>query len=168
MKSILISSPANRLVIRPFTEKDTEEFLELSRDDGFNAYPINVYRQENSDTALVWIKNARGKYGVWENEKLIGMGGLTSWNWEGEELVDITYRLRKSAWGRGLGWELAVALRDYGFGPLRLPQITATITPDNLPSKKIAERLGMKFDKKIILNGVDTELWRIRRDSGAL
>lgn len=163
MKSILISSPANRLVIRPFTENDAEEFLKLSRDDGFNAYPINIYRQENSESALQWIKNARGKYGVWENEKLIGMGGLTFWNWEGEELVDITYRLRESAWGRGLGWELAVSLRDYAFDVLKLPEITATIMPTNLPSRKIADRLGFKFDRKIILKGVDTELYRLKR-----
>jgi [ribosomal protein S5]-alanine N-acetyltransferase len=163
VKSTLISSPADKLTIRPFSEADAVEFFELTCDDGFNAFPINVYRQKNIETAREWIKNARGKYGVWENGKLIGMGGLTFWNWEGEELVDITYRLRESAWGRGLGWELARSLRDYGFETLKLPQITATITPDNIPSKKIAERLGLKFDKKIILNNVDTELWRLKR-----
>lgn len=165
MRSTLISSPANRLTIRPFTEADAPEFLELTRDDGFNAFPINIYRQKDINSAREWIKNARGKYGVWEKGVLIGMGGLTSWIWEGEELVDITYRLRESAWGRGLGQELARALRDYGFKTLRLPQITATITPDNFPSKKIAERLGMKFDKKILLNNVDTELWRLTAES---
>jgi len=46
---------------------------------------------------------------------------------------------------------------------LGLDQITATITPDNLPSKKIAEKLGMKFDRHILLLGVPTELYRLHR-----
>lgn len=158
----LISLPADKIIIRPFTEADAEEFYELTLDAGFNAFPINVYRQDSVATAREWIRNARGKFGVWEDGRLIGMGGLTPWEWEGEELVDITYRLRESAWGRGLGLKLALSLRDYGFKELRLPEITATITPDNLPSKKIAGKLGLKFDRMILLNGVVTELYRLR------
>jgi RimJ/RimL family protein N-acetyltransferase len=107
----------------------------------------------------------KGKLAVFEqgSGKLIGMGGLTPWRWEGEELVDVTYRLRESAWGKGYGWELAQALVGHGFRVLGLEQITATITPDNLPSKKIAEKLGMKFDRQILLLGVPTELYRLRR-----
>ena len=59
--------------------------------------------------------------------------------------------------------ELADALRNYGFEQLKLKEITATITPDNIPSKKIAERLGLKFDKKIVLLGVETDLYRLSR-----
>ena len=47
--------------------------------------------------------------------------------------------------GKGLGWELAEALVNYGLQTLRLPQITATITPDNL-------------------NNVPTDLYRLDRD----
>jgi RimJ/RimL family protein N-acetyltransferase len=82
---------------------------------------------------------------------------------EEEQLVDITYRLKESAWGKGYGLELATALRDYGFETLNLPQITATITPDNVPSKKIAEKLGLRFDRQIILHGVLTDLFRMYR-----
>lgn len=151
-----------RLTIRPFEVVDAQEFLDLTRDEGFNAFPINIYRQRDLEGTREWLKNARGKFAVIEKTsgKLIGMGGLTPWKWEGEELTDITYRLRESAWGTGLGWELASALWEYGFGTLRLPVITATITPENLPSKKLAEKLGMKYDRMIELNNVLTELWR--------
>jgi ribosomal-protein-alanine N-acetyltransferase len=159
----LISLPADNLLIRPFTEADAGEFFELSNDDGFNLFPINRYRQKSVESAQEWIQNARGKYGVWENGKLIGMGGLSPWKWESEELVDITYRLRESAWGRGIGWKLAVALRDYGVTDMKLTNLTATITPDNLPSKKIIQRLGFVFDKLIELNGVTTELYRLAK-----
>jgi len=89
------------------------------------------------------------------------MGGLTPWRWEGEELVDITYRLKSSAHGQGYGSELAQALVDYGFKTLGLTQITATITPDNVASKRIAQKLGMQFDRRIELLGVATDLYRL-------
>jgi ribosomal-protein-alanine N-acetyltransferase len=156
---------SERLLIRAWEESDAKAFYELTQDEGFNLYPINVYRQKSIDTAREWIRKVKGKLAVFEKEsgKLIGMGGLTPWTWEGEELIDITYRLRESAWGKGYGWELAEALVHHGFRELGLDQITATITPDNLPSKKIAEKLGMKFDRHIVLLGVPTDLYRLRR-----
>lgn len=155
----------NRLQIGIWTEDLAEAFHELTQDEGFNAFPITIYRQESVATAKQWIREQRGKFPVVEKETgaLIGMGGLTPWTWEGEDLIDITYRLRKSAWGKGYGRELAEALVKYGFGVMNLPQITATITPDNLPSKKMAEKLGMKLDTRIILKGVATDLYRLRR-----
>ena len=75
--------------------------------------------------------------------------------------MDITYRLKSSAHGQGYGPELAQALVDYGFKTLGLTQITATITPDNVASKKIAQKLGMQFDQRIELLGVATDLYRL-------
>ncbi|MES2526592.1 MAG: GNAT family N-acetyltransferase [Bdellovibrionota bacterium] len=163
----MISSPADRLIIRPFQEADAGEFFELAGDEGFNAFPINIYRQKDLNSALEWIHNAHGKYGVWEKSsgELIGMGGLTHWVLDEEEMVDITYRLRSSAHGRGLGMELATALRDHAFQTMKLPEITATITPDNVPSKKIAEKLGFKFSKHILLKNVPTDLYRLARET---
>lgn len=157
---------SRRLEIRDWSPEDAPAFYELTHDDVFNLYPINVYRQASVDSAREWIKKSKGKYAVIEKAsgELIGMGGLTKWTWEGEELFDITYRLRGSAVGKGLGWELAEALVNHGLHTLRLPQITATITPDNLPSKKIAEKLGLKFDKRILLNNVPTDLYRLYRN----
>ncbi len=162
----MISSPADRLIIRPFLEADAGEFLELAGDEGFNAFPINIYRQKDLDSALEWIKTSQGKYAVREKStgELIGMGGLTHWMWDGEEMVDITYRLRSSAHGRGLGMELATALRDHAFNTMKLPEITATIMPENIPSKKIAEKLGFTFSKHILLKNVPTDLYRLSRE----
>ena len=164
----MISS--NRLLIKPFEESNAEAFFELSNDKGFGLFPINDYRQKNVESAREWIKKTRevnltrhlGKWGMWskDSHELLGMGGLTPWIWEGVELIDMTYRFRESTWGRGLGMESAQALVDHGLKTLGLLEITATITPDNMASKQIAERLGMKFDKNITLLGVSTDLYR--------
>jgi ribosomal-protein-alanine N-acetyltransferase len=161
-----------RLVIRPYVESDADAFYVLTQDAGFRRFPITNYEQESVDSARDWIRAARavyaqsgglGKYAVIERESgaMIGMGGLTPWQHEGEPMVDITYRLRESAWGQGLGLELARALIDHAFGPAGLDQVTATITPDNLASKKIAEKIGLRYDRHITLLGVATDLYRV-------
>ena len=160
-----------RLFIRPWASDGAKSFFELSQDAGFTLFPITHYRQPSLQSAREWIDQAielhqqtgLGKWAVWEKQsgQLVGMGGLTPWQLESEKLVDITYRLRHSAWGQGLGLELAEALVTYGFEELNLSQITATITPENLPSKKIAEKLGMNYDRQIILLGVATDLYRL-------
>ena len=154
-----------RLFIRPWTETDAESFFHLTSDQGFRLFPITNYQQTSIESAREWIKKNPHKFAVIEKSSntLIGMGGLTPWTFDGENMIDITYRLKESAWGKGFGWELADALRNYGFEQLKLKEITATITPDNIPSKKIAERLGLKFDKKIVLLGVETDLYRLSR-----
>lgn len=166
-----------RLHLRPFadTAEDAAAFYELSRDAGFMLFPITHYRQESVESARAWVRAAGaqvaarglGKLAVFERETggLIGMGGLTPWTHPDlpGEMIDITYRLRASAWGRGFGLELARALVDHAFGPARLSEVTATITPDNEGSRRIAEKIGMKLDRRIELLGVPTDLWRLSR-----
>lgn len=152
-----------RLNIRLFEEKDAQDFYELTLDDGFNLFPITIYRQESPASALAWIKKNTCKYGVFEKAsgKLIGMGGLTPWQHREENLTDVTWRLKQIAWGKGFGMELAKGLLNYGLNTLKLNNLTATITPDNEASKKIAEKLGMTFSEHITLKDVPTDLYRL-------
>lgn len=166
---------SHRLEIKPWTLDLAEDFFQLAQDPGFTLFPINNYRQASVATARGWLEltiaqnklTGMGKWAVWEKNtgELLGMGGLTPWKLDEEELVDITYRLRESSWGRGYGIELAQALVDYGFGVLGLNQITATITPENEASKKVAAKLGLKYDQKIVLLGVPTEVYRLQRSA---
>lgn len=159
--SLVIETP--RLIIRPFIEEDAKNFFELSNDKGFTLFPITIYKQDNTETAKEWIKNNPYKFACVEKstQALIGMGGLTPWEWNNEKLTDITYRLRESAWGKGYGFELAQELVKHGLSKQKLTNITATITPDNIGSQKIAAKLGFKFDQHITLKGVPTDLYRL-------
>jgi RimJ/RimL family protein N-acetyltransferase len=155
---------SNRLIISSWEAQHAAAFFELSQDAGFNLFPITIYRQANVESARDWIMNSKTKWGVWEKQsgELIGIGGLTPWQLGADELVDITYRLRESNWGQGYGLELARALVKYGFTEMGLQQITATITPDNEASKKIAAKLGMVFDQHILLKNVPTDVYRLK------
>ncbi|MGE0615983.1 MAG: GNAT family N-acetyltransferase [Bacteriovoracia bacterium] len=161
----------SRLDIRNWRSRDAEAFFALVQDEGFHAHAITVYRQTDLASSRRWVDDAvatydatgLGKWAIWEREthQLVGMGGLTEWTIGEESLIDLTYRFRTSAWGKGYGTESASAMAHFAFNQLGLSQITATITPANLASKRVASRLGMKLDRRITLKGVETDLYRL-------
>lgn len=64
----------------------------------------------------------------------------------GEPRVGIAYILKKSCWGKGYAAEGAQACMDYAFSMLGADQVIAQIRPTNLPSRKVAEKLGMQVE----------------------
>jgi len=160
---------SSRLALRPFTLADADDFYALTQDPSFSSFLITDYRQASAAAARAWLlANARtisdtglGKWAAVsaESGELIGMGGLSLWEWGGETLVDITYRLHSKALGKGLGRELAQLLLRVA-ADRNLKNVTATITPDNTASIRLTEALGFCFDRGIELHGVATLLYR--------
>jgi RimJ/RimL family protein N-acetyltransferase len=60
---------------------------------------------------------------------------------------ELGYRLRRKLWGRGLAMEGAVALLDHGFGTVGLDRIWAQTMAVNAPSRRVMERIGMRFTR---------------------
>ena len=58
--------------------------------------------------------------------------------------IEIGWRLRREAWGRGFATEAARRLLDYGLEELGLAEIVADIHPGNLASIRVAEKIGMR------------------------
>jgi RimJ/RimL family protein N-acetyltransferase len=58
--------------------------------------------------------------------------------------VEVGYRLRKSAWGRGLATEGARALVRYGMFELGLDRVVGLTHPDNDPSKQVLMKSGLQ------------------------
>src|SRR5205814_3833493 len=58
--------------------------------------------------------------------------------------VEIGWMLGAGYWGQGYATEAATAVRDYAFEQLGLPRLVCLIYPDNQPSIRVAEELGMQ------------------------
>jgi len=76
---------------------------------------------------------------------LIGRCGLRITDAAAEQAM-IWYVLSPSHQGRGYMSEAAIALMDFAFGGLGMHRVYADIDPRNERSKKLAERLGMRFE----------------------
>lgn len=91
---------------------------------------------------------ARYGFGLWavlrkETGALIGQCGVTMQETGEGEVPEIGYLLRKDCWHRGYATEAAAACRDYAFETLGFDRVWSIIRENNLPSQRVARRLGM-------------------------
>ena len=69
--------------------------------------------------------------------------------------TEIGFRLRRADWGRGFATEAAMAVRDHAFNQLRLSKLIATIDPANVASVRVAEKVGLRYERDVIFKGYD-------------
>lgn len=61
--------------------------------------------------------------------------------------------------GRGLAREAALAARGWWTGRGNPPPISL-IDPDNIRSRRLAERLGARIERRMVLRGTECDVWR--------
>ncbi|MCA9838258.1 MAG: GNAT family N-acetyltransferase [Trueperaceae bacterium] len=113
-----------------------------------------------------WLEQTLANYGHWgfgpyalvkkENSQIMGYCGLFYFpELAGQAEVEIGYRLARNQWGKGYASEAALAVRDYAFQTLSMSRLVAMIDPGNLASLAVAKKLGMVYEKEILLEGYD-------------
>lgn len=70
--------------------------------------------------------------------------------------------LKRSVWGRGYALEISKALIEYAFHVLRLSQVVVETVPQNTPTKKVIEKLGMRKEGD---TPEGLELWSVERSA---
>jgi RimJ/RimL family protein N-acetyltransferase len=141
-----------RLRLRVFTPADLDRMCEITRDPDvmrFIGYGHPLSR-EQTQVNLDMIMNGfrRRGYGRWALERrdtgaLIGYCGLSSGN--PEVGIELAYMLAREEWGQGLALEAGRASLRYGFEALGVESIAGLTFHDNRRSRRVLERLGMKF-----------------------
>ena len=77
--------------------------------------------------------------------------------------TQVGYKLARAYWGRGFATEAATALATFGFTQLELPRIVALIHPANVPSTRVADKMGFRYCRTDSRRGFEQlvyELWR--------
>ena len=77
--------------------------------------------------------------------------------------VDIGFAFLDEHCGKGYAYEAASAVLEYGRRKLGMKRIVAITAPDNAQSIRLVEKLGLQFDRQLILNddGSPTNLYLI-------
>ena len=104
-------------------------------------------------------------FGIWMLRDpagtLAGRAGLRRVEIAGAEETEIAYALVPEFWGRGLATEVARALLNIGFARLGLPSLVAFTLPDNRASRRVMEKLGLRFERAFDYRGLPHVLYRI-------
>ncbi|WP_245955598.1 GNAT family N-acetyltransferase [Nonomuraea fuscirosea] len=154
-----------RMVLSRVTADDLDAVHEIHADPRTSVYhPSGPVTDLESSRAMLdlWLADweERG-IGYWaarpvDEPLVLGFGGLRRAIVDGREVLNLYYRFRPAAWGKGYAVELARAALDVGEG---LGQVVAVIRDINLPSRRVAERIGMKKDRTIPYGGVASDVY---------
>lgn len=101
-------------------------------------------------------------YGMWAvEEKLTGdfLGRIGLHNPEGWPVLEVGWLLDRAHWGKGLAPEGGAAAIQFAFEQLRLDHISSLIDPRNAPSIRVANKLGMRFERNTQVNGHDVVIY---------
>ncbi|MBM7587146.1 RimJ/RimL family protein N-acetyltransferase [Bacillus pakistanensis] len=91
-----------------------------------------------------------------EEKMPIGICGLIKR--DSLEDVDIGFAFLSKFQSKGYAYEAAVATLGYGINQLGLKRIVAITSKDNHDSSRLLEKIGMAYDRNIILPGETEEL----------
>jgi RimJ/RimL family protein N-acetyltransferase len=139
-----------RLTLRELTLDDVEALSRVLTDP----WTMRFYHHPFSrDEVVEWIEKWRASYrtngfGLWalvlkETGEMVGDTGLTIQAVDGEDLVEVGWHVHRRMQRQGLATEAGRACLEHGFGPLGLDRIISLIRPENVPSWRVAEKLGM-------------------------
>jgi RimJ/RimL family protein N-acetyltransferase len=162
----LKTSETDRLILRPMTAEDAEFILELLNEPSF-IRNIGDRKVRNIEDAKGYISNGpvesytRNGFGLYlvelkETHEAMGMCGLIRRNSLND--VDIGYAFLPRYWSQGYALEAAMAMKQYAQEELGLNRLVAIVDPENLPSIRLLEKLGMKFERMVRLAGEEIEL----------
>src|SRR3981081_1299769 len=98
------------------------------------------------------------------NSTLIGYCGFLHWHLDGVDEIEIGYRLHPDYWNKGLMTKAAGAVRDHAFRDLKLPRVISLIHPENIPSRRVAEKMGMTIEKETTFKDFPTIVFALSRE----
>ena len=147
-----------RLILRQLTVADAEDL--------YNIYSNPLTMQfmgkgsasveETSGNIQKHIENYYNLYGfgLWaavlrENNRLIGRCGLLYQEIDGTKDLELAYLLDSKYWGKGLATEAAQSIVRIGFDRYKFNRIIAVINPQNTASIRVAEKVGMNYEREI-------------------
>ena len=144
----------DRLVLRRFTESDVDNLHDLDSDpevmrfiNGGKPASRDVIRNETLPRFLHSYERFEG-FGVWAaierwTREFVGWFEFYPREDTGPDEVELGYRLRKSAWGKGYATEGSRALIRKGFTELGVQRVVAETMVVNTASRRVMEKAGL-------------------------
>ncbi len=143
-----------RMMLRRFTEDDVDNLVALDGDPevmrfltGGTPTPRDVIERDILPRFLSCYERFAG-LGFWAaiekcSGDFLGWFAFHPREASGAGEVELGYRLRKAAWGKGYATEGSRALIRRGFTELGVRRVVATTYQDNLASRRVMEKVGM-------------------------
>jgi RimJ/RimL family protein N-acetyltransferase len=151
---VLIYLETERLVLRRFTMEDADALVVLHSDPEVMRYLSGGVAESREAVVGATLPRILGyyeryeEYGLWAAiEKVSGM--FLGWfhlrpkDEANPNVLDLGYRLHRSAWGKGYATEASRALIRKGFANPDVPRISGSALANNIGSRRVMEKVGL-------------------------
>jgi ribosomal-protein-serine acetyltransferase len=175
------------LALRPFEERDADELFALVERSRAHLAPWMPWLPEHATRAdsLRFIRETRAEIAagtslqlaiVDERERIVGITSLYAID-RRAGLCRCGYWLAPDAQERGIVTRAVASLLGHAFDELGLRRVELRTAPDNLRSRRVAERLGFRLEQtlpaaELFVDGprdqvqyaLEADAWRAQRD----
>ncbi|CDQ20174.1 Protein N-acetyltransferase, RimJ/RimL family [Halobacillus karajensis] len=127
---------------KPKDRKGAKDFLD---------WIYRTYRAGEKLGLMVLVRKSDGER--------IGHAGWVPQIIEREEVIEVGYWLSPAFIGQGYASEAAAFLLQQGKKHLNDKRLVALIQPGNTASQKVAKKVGMRWNKEIMLDGRTVDLY---------
>ncbi len=160
-----------RLRLRRFRRDDVEAVFAIIGDDvAMQYYPKTFNRSD----AVQWVDRNLRRYrehgfGLFAvtlkgSEEVIGDCGIVRQEVEGETRLEVGYHFRRDQWGHGYATEAAHACMAMALHVCGADKVISLIRPENVPSRRVAERNGMIVERQVMHYGLPHLVFAMRRE----
>jgi|SRR6516165_3766722 len=166
-----------RLELRPFQESDVDGIAELLADREATRFIGSVKSRQAAADSVSAMREAFAARG-WgtlavvprDQRSCVGYCGVRPLPHTAE--IEIAFALQQRYWNQGYATEAAAASIDVAFKSLGIRSLVATVYPDNKPSLRVLEKLGMRLESDVfgywpmtiaLLFRLEAETWAKQR-----
>jgi RimJ/RimL family protein N-acetyltransferase len=148
-----------RLILREWREEDKALYAEIIGDAEVRRFFPGVGTYADADAGIERAKQRLIDHGYTflaterkSDGAFVGMLGMAPLSDELRAVIpssppaEIGWQFGKQFWGQGFAPEGALAMLDFAWNTVRLPEIGAITYRGNLPSRRVMEKIGMTYD----------------------
>jgi RimJ/RimL family protein N-acetyltransferase len=152
----MVEQETDRLLLRQWRAEDFEIYAAYFADENTAKYVGGVTDREQAWRRLAsyighWELMGFGYWAVEEKKSRAFVGAVGLWFSDGWPELELGYWLMPTMYGKGYATEAGIKSRDYAWEVVCATSLVSYIHPENVPSKKVAARLGATFEKTIEL-----------------
>jgi RimJ/RimL family protein N-acetyltransferase len=161
----------DRLILRPVVPEDADFVFNTMSEPGVNRFiggfrTLEWHRNRNREIMEHQRQHGFARWSVLlkSTGEQIGRCGPMFKEIEGVCEAELGYAFRRDHWGHGYATEAGRAALEYCFSVAGQRRVVAIIDPVNHASIRVAEKIGMNFDRMIDWEGEPANLYSIAAD----
>ncbi len=171
-----IFAETERFILREILQSDLDGMFELDSDPEVHKHLGNKTISDKNQIAQVinfvrqqYIDHGIGRWAIIDKRTNAFMG------WTGLKFVtevtnghknyyDLGYRLIRKYWGLGIATETALISLDYAFNTIKIDEVYAAASCENLASNKILQKVGMNFIETFYYEDINCNWYKIDKN----